>query len=227
MELRQQLEEMKTSYNQRLGKLEQLKTDKSNCEQELTNIKTTLLDYECERSILQKTSENARAYATKRLEDTMTTALQHVFGMNYSASIEPDISAGKPVVEIYTVEKQGEDEIRTKPQENNGGGIVDIVSIALRIAMIQLQNDPPLNGPIILDEPGKHVSADFSIKLAEFLKFVSSHFKKQIIFVTHNDDLKSIADISYKVFKVGDTSIAQLITKEQAKEDFGNVEMPF
>ena len=165
------------------------------------------------RTLLQKTSDQARETARTVLESTVTTALQHVFGPSFSASIETDIGNGKPIADVYIVTDNGPNAKPTKckPEEACGGGIVDIVSIALRIAMIQLHQEPHINGPIILDEPGKFVSAEFSVKLAEFLKYISANFNKQIIFVTHNQDLKSVSDVCYvAAIKNGTTEVKQI-----------------
>lgn len=160
--------------------------------------KDELTIMEGSRTILQKTSDEAREKAKDLLESTVTTALQHVFGSNFEAIINTDISNGKPVADILVQTDYGNGNIVAKaPEDARGGGIVDIVSIALRIAMTELHQEPKINGSIILDEPGKHVSADYAIKLAEFLKYVSNQFNKQIIFVTHSQDLKSIADTCY------------------------------
>jgi len=203
MDYRKELDELKAHYNNRKGKYDKVMSDKADNEIKLQSAKDNLDDCEAERIILQKTSETARQRAKDRLEVTVTSALQYTFGPQFSAEIDMDTSGGKSVADIYVVTDYGNGNIiRTKPQDSRGGGIVDIVSIALRIAMIQLHSDPPVNGPIILDEPGKHVSADYSIKLAEFLKFISVQFKKQIIFVTHNEDLKAIADLAYEITMV-------------------------
>lgn len=164
------------------------------------------------RTLLQKTSDQSREAARVVLESTITTALQHVFGPTFSATIETDVSSGKPVADIYIITTNSAGKtVKCKPEEACGGGIVDIVSIALRIAMIQLHQEPPINGPILLDEPGKFVSADYSIKLAEFLKYISANFNKQIIFVTHNQDLKSISDVCYVAeIKDGTTAVKQI-----------------
>lgn len=226
MDYNNKLQDMKDEYNQRLGKKQQLETDVKSKIDERERNKARLLDVESERVILQKTSDKARESAKTRLESTMTTALQHVFGPNFSAEIEMKTSAGRPVAEIYVITDYGNGNIvRTKPEDSRGGGVVDIISIALRIAMIQLHNDPPINGPIILDEPGKHVSADYSVKLSEFLKFISQQFGKQIIFVTHNDDLKSIADKSYTVTMNDGESI--VTESSSITGGIDNAEMPF
>lgn len=208
MNYRKELDNLKAQYNNHKGQYDNILMNKTMNERKLKEGKITLLDLESERIILQKTSETARERAKERLETTMTSALQYTFGPQFSAEIEMSTSAGKPVADIYVISDYGNGNItRTRPQDSRGGGIVDIVSIALRIAMIQLHSDPPINGPIILDEPGKHVSADYSIKLAEFLKFISVQFKKQIIFVTHNEDLKAIADLAYDVTMVDGSSV--------------------
>ena len=43
------------------------------------------------------------------------------------------------------------------------------------------------------------MSADYTIKLAEFLKHLSSMFQRQIILSTHQMDLAHIADQTYTV----------------------------
>lgn len=218
---KQFLEAKKNNYNQQLGQLQQIEKDKVSNEKKLELGKLEMAAMEAQKIILQKTSSKAREYAKTRLETTMTSALQYIFGQNFSAEIELSPPEAKPTAEIYIVTDYGNGRVvRTRPQDSRGGGIVDIISIALRIAMIQLHNDPPINGPIILDEPGKHVSADYSIKLAEFLKFVSVKFNKQIIFVTHNEDLKAIADSTYKVTIVDGTSV---VTKHVKTDELGVV----
>lgn len=223
MNFKNDLENLKAKYNRRKGEYDKVLKDKQANEAKLTAYKSQLIDWESERIILQKISETARERARTRLESTMTSALQYTFGPEFSAEIEMGASAGKPVADVYIVTDYGNGNIiRTKPQDSRGGGIIDIISIALRIAMIQLHSDPPINGPIILDEPGKHVSADYSIKLAEFLKFISTQFKKQIIFVTHNEDLKAIADLAYDVTLIDGVTV---VTKVDKKGGAPNVQV--
>jgi DNA repair exonuclease SbcCD ATPase subunit len=100
----------------------------------------------------------------------------------------------------------GETSYRTKPIDSNGGGIVDMISIALRVAILEIHSDPRINGPIILDEPGKHVSEDYVEKMALFLKYLSSHFNRQIIMVTHQQSLSELSDKSFQVLINGGVS---------------------
>lgn len=188
------LEIKKQAYATGVAEKELHMRQKNELEQELEKTKVQLLNDQLIRSLLETTSKMAREKARELLETTATTALQYVFGQNFSASIELKTSAGKSSADIYVVTDMGNGNVvKARPENSCGGGVVDIVSIALRIAMKKLMN---VNGPLILDEPGKHVSAEYSVKLAEFLKYISVKFGIQIIFVTHNEDLKSIADVA-------------------------------
>ncbi|NLB89398.1 MAG: ATP-binding protein, partial [Syntrophomonadaceae bacterium] len=81
---------------------------------------------------------------------------------------------------------------------SRGGGIVDIISLALRIALLETSR-PALDGPLILDEPAKHVSQDYSHNVAEFLKLVVNTFERQVIMVTHNSYLADSGDKAFEV----------------------------
>jgi len=64
-----------------------------------------------------------------------------------------------------------------------------------------------IKGPIILDEPAKHVSDDYITQVAEFLKQVTYMFNRQVIMVTHNRHLSEMADKWYRVELVDGISI--------------------
>jgi len=76
--------------------------------------------------------------------------------------------------------------------------VIDIISLAIRIAMLECSN-LEIKGPIILDEPAKHVSDDYITHVAEFLKQVTHMFQRQVIMVTHNRHLSEMADRWYRV----------------------------
>ena len=67
-----------------------------------------------------------------------------------------------------------------------GGGIEDIVNTAVRIGIIKALKDPAIDGPIILDEPYKQLSAEYQPAIAEFLNRIATDFGRQIILSTHN-----------------------------------------
>lgn len=164
------------------------------------------MTYEKTRILLQKTATDARESAKKRLEDTVTDALKYVFGQDFQFIIELKESRGRAEAEFYVESDYNGNRVRTKPEDSRGGGVVDIISIALRVALVQIYNNPTIRGPIILDEPGKHVSADYTMKLANFLKQINNTFDRQIILSTHQPDLAAIADTAHEVTLKGGAS---------------------
>ncbi|MCR3957007.1 MAG: ATPase, partial [Gudongella sp.] len=79
-----------------------------------------------------------------------------------------------------------------------GGGVVDIVSLALRISFMQTHK-PSIEGPLILDEPAKHVSEEYIYNVGDFVRQSSSMFNRQIIMVTHNSHLAALSEDAYRV----------------------------
>ena len=149
--------------------------------------------------LFQKTATYAREQSKRQVEDLVTRCLQFIFETDIEFLIELSEKRSVPNAEFYVRSNYDEGySIITKPELERGGGVVDIISIALRIAFIQLHK-PVLQGPIILDEPGKHVSEDYIFNLGDFLSKSSSLFKRQIIMVTHNAHLAQICDKSYSV----------------------------
>ncbi len=149
--------------------------------------------------LFQKTSEFAREQSKRQIEDTVTKCLQFILETDIEFLIELSESRSVPVAEFFVQSNYPEGySIKTKPEIARGGGVVDIISLALRIAFLQ-QNQPFLLGPLILDEPGKHVSNDYIFNLGEFLKRSSGIFNRQIIMVTHNPHLSQISDKAFQV----------------------------
>lgn len=161
--------------------------------------------------LFQKTSEFAREQSKNQIESLVTKCLQFIFESDIKFLIEIEEQRGKSNAEFYVVNEVEDILIKTKPELSRGGGIVDIVSLALRIAFLQTHK-PKIEGPLILDEPAKHVSDEYIFNVADFLKQTSELFNRQIIMVTHNDHLASIGNDAYRVELKGSESTVTRIT---------------
>ncbi|GFN36473.1 ATPase [Tepidimicrobium xylanilyticum] len=161
--------------------------------------------------LLQKTSEFARNQAKIQVESLVTNCLQYIFESNIEFKIEIEELYGKPNAEFFVVTKHDDTVIKNKPELSRGGGVVDIISLALRIAFLQIHK-PRIDGPLILDEPAKHVSEEYIFNVADFLKQTSELFERQIIMVTHNNHLSSIATNAYRVGMKGTESVVEKLT---------------
>jgi DNA repair exonuclease SbcCD ATPase subunit len=161
--------------------------------------------------LFQLSSDYARTQAKQQLETLVTNALRYVFGSTFRFEIECSDHGGSPTAEFYVITEWEDQTIKNKPQDSRGGGIVDMVSLALRIALIETIQ-PRLQSSILLDEPCKHVSEDYMIPVIEFLKSIGETFDKQIILVTHNTHLTESADMAYYVRLVGGKSEVEMIS---------------
>ncbi|GAE24334.1 chromosome segregation ATPases [Halalkalibacter wakoensis JCM 9140] len=177
---------------------------------ELDSYFETIDTYEKARVLLQQSAEYAREQAKQQIEALVTNALQYVFGPLFSFQIELEEHGNKAVADFYVVSEYEGVKVKTKPQDSRGGGVVDIVTLALRVALIETIQ-PKREGPLLLDEPGKHVSGEYVLYLYEFLKSLSTMFNRQIIMITHNYHLAQSGDLSYEVsIKDGVSEVAQI-----------------
>lgn len=196
--LKNRYEKLREYYYSNKGKRDQLLEQKSKVEESLKSTAKYMEVLEKSRVLLQKVSEFAREQARERIESLVTDCLQYIFESDIEFKIEINEVRGKPEAEFFVLSRINGETVKTKPQEARGGGVVDIISLALRIAMLQ-SGSLAIKGPIILDEPAKHVSDEYIVRVAEFLKHISTSFDRQIVMVTHNRHLSEIADKSFKV----------------------------
>ncbi len=194
---REQLNKDKWKKEELINKIESLTENKDSLEGYFNTLNQTNI-------LLQKLSERQRKKACKKIEDLGTFALQSIFGPKFRLMIKL-ANKKKPEAEIYVVSEEGGREIRNTPEDSRGGGIVDVVSLALKIVILQTY-EPPINGPIILDEPGKHVSEEYINKVSEFLWEAQRRFGRQIILITHNKELANTASRRIKVVLNGGRS---------------------
>ncbi|SDY49380.1 ATPase [Thermoactinomyces sp. DSM 45892] len=210
-DLEKRVSEYETEWSERKGKQDLLLEQLHEVEKhwKLYQEEKELLDQV--RILFQKASDYARQQAKAQLELLVTRALQMVFGPAFSFIIELSEAGKNPSAEFFVVTDWDGMQVKNKPQDSRGGGIVDIISLALRIALITTIQ-PRVEGPLILDEPGKHVSKDYVVPMVQFLQLISQTYGRQIILVTHNSDLTESADEVYEVRLNGGKSELVLLT---------------
>jgi len=198
VELENKLKQLELELAVRKSMKEKIITDLYLTKENAENVSKYIDILEQVRILLQRASEYARNQIKQQIEMLVTHCLQFVFGPNLEFVIELSEVRGKTEADFYVISNYDDKKIKTKPQDARGGGVVDVIALALRIAVMQSTNSY-IEGPLILDEPAKHVSSEYIANVAQFLKQISEIFNRQIIMVTHNQYLSEIADLSYKV----------------------------
>jgi DNA repair ATPase RecN len=186
----------------KIGQRDLLREQKKEARRRFTAAEDELRSYDLVQILLQQTSEYARQQAKKQVEDIVTSALKVVFGKDYQFIVNIEVKANQPVAE-YWLESEGVITQLKPPDYDRGGGVADVVSLALRLAVGELSGT---RGPIFLDEVGKHVSQEYAPNVAFFLKEYNEQFGRQIILITHNTNLAEIGDVSLAVNQTGGKS---------------------
>lgn len=168
--------------------------------------------------LLQKAADFSRNQATHQIEDIVTQSIAYIMQNSSKFIVDLSEKRGLPIAEFFVESDYGDYKVKTKPELSRGGGVVDIVSLALRIAFLE-NHRPKMDGPLFLDEPGKHISDDYIFNMGEFLKECSRLFSRQIIMVTHNDYLTNICDKAFRVdIRNGTSEVTEVIDDAEEKK---------
>jgi DNA repair exonuclease SbcCD ATPase subunit len=164
--------------------------------------------YQHAQELLLKASSTARALAQAKIEDLVTLALSGITGDPYRFKMDLVQSAGSWQVRFWVVAPSGAE---LDPIDQCGGGIADICSMALRVAILEMY-EPRIDGPILLDENMKYLSRDHDRAAVEFFRMLSEKTGRQIILVTHVPELARGAERCFEVVPEGETSRVEDIT---------------
>lgn len=201
------------------NKLERLKGKKNQIRHEISAIRDDIQDLEFEklhieeaRLIIQQVAEDTQRQLEYHIGEACSLAIGIVFDNPYKVRLAYDKKRGRTEASI-TLERDGD---ITDAMDSVGGGIVDILSFALRVAMWSLRAKRTRN-VFILDEPFKHLSKDLQGRACIMLKRISKELNIQIIMVTHSQALAESAD---KIFTVSIDDGVSCITEERSLIDF-------
>lgn len=204
------LQQTNNEYNQNLLILT---TKKLEIEKDILSLKNKIQADEDINMTLEKVIQIftqaatvSRDNARQHFERIVTDALQFVSqSTDYEFVIKELPGRAKASYEFYIKSTVNGVECLQKPEDANGGGFIDIISLALKYAYLEIFNDPEIAcSTLLYDEPGKMISEQMSIKFAEYIKFLGSNggnYGRQTIMVTHNDNLANVADKTIMVAK--------------------------
>lgn len=127
-----------------------------------------------------------------RLEGITQTALDVVFPGTYIFKVEFTPRRGRTEVDMW-LDKDG---TRMDPLDSNGGGVVDVISLALRICCLTLSTNARV---LLLDEPFKFIRGKARQRLGDMLKAISRRLGIQVIMVADVSDTGIIPDREFRV----------------------------
>lgn len=212
-ELKERARWARTELERRRGALQALQREAARRREALEQAAAQAERMAKVKAFLDAGSESAREQARQEAEAMVTEALQAVFGPRLRFRVELGKLRRRPHAE-FRVEAETADGMpfAGDPLYTHGGGVVDVLALALRILLLE-STQPRIEGPLVLDEPGKHVSANYTPHPAAFLAVASKEFGRQVILVTDDEDIAAVDEQVYRVELDGGVS---RVTKARA-----------
>lgn len=178
--------------NQLKGKKNFLEKNKKEKKDKLFELSNRIIAIEGAQVFIQNVAKKTQEKLKYCIEDIVQLALDAVFPNEYDFQVEFEIKRGRTEAKLSFL-KHGES---IDPISAAGGGVVDVASFALRLAVWSLGKTAKT---IILDEPMKFLSKDKIDQAGMILKKLSEKLGIQVIMVTHIPELTEYSD---RVFRV-------------------------
>lgn len=146
------------------------------------------------QSVAKKTQENLSI----QLDSLINLALETCFPNQYEFKTSFTENRGKTELQFVLFDKitgKTNDDIL----DGFGGGLIDVVSLALRLCLHTLEGSEKL---IVLDEPFKFLSQDLRSRASSLLQELSHKLNLQFIIITHIPEIMEVGDRIFEVKKI-------------------------
>lgn len=192
------IRDIRNQLEQRKGHAAEIRKQLKKNKKEQINLKNQISQHEKALEIVKQVALKTQKELEYHISNLISSAIDGVFPNNeYEFKVKFIERRGK--TECDLVLTNGDEEIN--PIEATGGGLVDIISLALRVSFLSMQNKK-YEPVLLLDEPFKHLSTDLQNQAAIMLKELADKIGLQVIYISHSEDVSEIADKVFTVKKV-------------------------
>lgn len=153
------------------------------------------------KSVIQQVAKETQDKLRLRFEAIVQACLDAVFPDTYKFIMEFVSRRGQVEVDMWL----DHDGTRMDPLDSNGGGVVDVMSISLRLCCLTLSTNSKL---LLLDEPFGHLRGEARERLGELLSIISEKLNVQI-FMVGDVAGNVVRGKEFRVSKVGDISVVK------------------
>lgn len=165
----------------------------------LSNLSKQLKVDELVLRLLEAIATQGQDLIRDRIDKPVTTALRTVYQDNL-LSFVTEIERTADRMEVNFMFKRGDSKITGPILDSVGGGLIDIASFTLRLCIFRLEGG---KGPLVLDEPFRHVDQQALPRAAEFANTVATDMNIQVIAVTHSDVVADLASNTIRLTGLG------------------------
>jgi len=153
--------------------------------------KSILESLEMAKSYVIKIGDTTRKEVKDFIENTVTFAIQTVYGDEYSFVAQFNYDKRDQFEIQWFIDRNG---VLLEPRKDTiSGGLTDVTAFSLRLVIHALEEPDP--APIlIMDEPFKNVSKRYIPLVSKMIKEISKLLSLQIIMCSHTNELIEQAD---------------------------------
>lgn len=195
--MQQKLQQIEAVINSKLVEKRILSSQISEIDSEIKKLSSTTLCFQKAVSFCDLLIEKMNAASVEDIEKLVTEALQFIFEKPYKFKMNPEVKRGS-MTYSFSLEIDGRE--IDNIMDSEGGGIVSVISILMRIITI-LISDPPMQRILILDESLGMLSEEYIDNASKFIKNLGSKLDFKIVLVTHQQAFRAHADAVYEVDK--------------------------
>lgn len=157
--------------------------------------------------VLSSFADDRQATLQVKVEKLVTHGLVTIFGEDMSFHILQSTKGKLAAADFVIRSKIGDQVIETPVMDARGGGVAAVVGFLLRLILLLLR--PHARPILMLDESFAQLSAEYELRLADFLRELVDKSPVQLILVTHSTAFDDVADISYRFdLKAGKTVVS-------------------
>lgn len=158
------------------------------------------------QSFLQNVAKQTQQRLSFHISDFVSNALESIWSDEaYTFKLDFIEKRNKTEVTMYLIDDHGIISLRDLNSVRGGGGVLDVVAFALRVALWSLQQDKVKI--MILDQPFQNLDNEHMPLAGNLLNELSDKLGIQFILINHNPILSEIADATYIVHKKNGVSV--------------------
>jgi len=201
------LQEMKNIIEQKKGRLALLEEQLARCQGEKEASSTMLDRTQKARALVQFVAQETQKKIEYQISGLATMALASVFPDPYEVQLRFVERRNATEADIIFIKDGNEtDDILNA----GGGGVADIASFALRVALWSIKKTRPT---FLLDEPDKFLhNPEYQEKASAMMKEICKRLGVQIIMVSDQQNIIAAAD---RIIRIENTNGVSQVTYEQ------------
>jgi DNA repair exonuclease SbcCD ATPase subunit len=199
------IKEYRDKYSKAFARRSLLSEQQQKVQQDIATLSSREKAIEETVSYVQQIAKQTQEQVKFQLEDIVNMALNAVYASKYRFSVLIEAKRGGTEAKLVLLNENGDE---LDPMDSTGGGVCDILSFALRIALLIISKNDRI---LIMDEPFKYISKDVKESAMEIIKRISHDLDVQIICVTHDAELIECSDRVFQVTQKEGVSHVQTI----------------